>query len=268
MLKARLVSAAVMVPLVVAGILLLPTPVIALVMLLIIGGGLWEWSRMVPLQAAGMAQFAFIGAGLLLAALVWVVAPAALIMPLLFAAFLWWLWVLYWLSHPEFSAPRGLKIVAGYLVTLPAWVALVVLHGRPVDGPLITLYLLVLIWLADSGAYFSGRRWGNRKLAPVISPGKTREGVYGAIAASAAFALVAGLLYSHSLVWTAGLVLVSIVAVMFSIVGDLLESLMKRQSGIKDSSQLIPGHGGILDRIDSLTAAAPVFLLGLQWMRL
>lgn len=267
MLKARLISAAVMVPLVVAGILLLPTPAIALIMALIIGAGLWEWSRMVPLQAT-MAQFAFIGAGLLLAGLVWIVSPAAVISPLLFAAFLWWLWVLYWLTHPAFSAQPGLKIVAGYLVMLPAWAALVVLHGRAADGPLITLYLLVVVWLADSGAYFSGRRWGNRKLAPVISPGKTWEGVYGAIAASALFALVAGLLYSHSMVWTAGLMLVSIVAVMFSIVGDLLESLMKRQSGIKDSSQLIPGHGGILDRIDSLTAAAPVFLLGLQWMQL
>jgi phosphatidate cytidylyltransferase len=256
-----------MVPLVVAGILLLPTPVIALVTALIIGAGLWEWSRMVPLQA-GMAQFAFIGAGLLLAGLVWVMTPVALITPLLFAAFLWWLWVLYWLTHPELSAQPWLKIVAGYLVMLPAWAALVVLHERPADGPLITLYLLVLIWLADSGAYFSGRRWGRRKLAPVISPGKTREGVYGAIAASAMFALVAGLLYSHAAVWTAGLILVSIVTVMFSIAGDLFESLMKRQVGIKDSSHIIPGHGGILDRIDSLTAAAPVFLLGLQWMRL
>jgi phosphatidate cytidylyltransferase len=256
-----------MVPLVVAGILLLPTPVIALVMALIIAGGLWEWSRMVPLQA-GMAQFAFIGTGLLLAGLIWVVTPAAVITALLFAAFLWWLWVLYWLSHPELPAQPWLKIVAGYLVMLPAWAALVVLHGRTADGPLITLYLLVVVWLADSGAYFSGRRWGKRKLAPVISPGKTREGVYGAIVVSAVFALVAGLLYSHSVVWTAGLMLVSTVAVMFSIVGDLLESLMKRQSGIKDSSHIIPGHGGILDRIDSLTAAAPVFLLGLQWMRL
>lgn len=267
MLKARLISAAVMVPLVVAGILLLPTPVIALVTVLIIGGGLWEWSRMVSLQA-GMAQFAFIGAGLLLAGLIWVMTPAVLITPLLFAAFLWWLWVLYWLTHPELPAQPWLKIAAGYLVMLPAWAALVVLHGRTADGPLITLYLLVLVWLADSGAYFSGRRWGKRKLAPVISPGKTREGVYGAIAVSAVFALLAGLLYGHSVVWTAGLILVSIVTVMFSIAGDLLESLMKRQAGIKDSSHIIPGHGGILDRIDSLTAAAPVFLLGLQWMQL
>lgn len=267
MLKTRLISAAVMVPLVVAGILLLPTPAIALVTVAIIGGGLWEWSRMVPLPA-GIAQLAFIGVGLLLAGLVWTMTPAALITPLLIVAFLWWLWVLYWLSHPQLAAPRTLKIIAGYLVTLPAWAALVVLHGRPADGPLITLYLLVLVMLADSGAYFSGRRWGSRKLAPVISPGKTWEGVYGAIATSAVFALVAGLSYSHSLTWTTGLVLVSIVTVMFSIVGDLFESLMKRQRGIKDSSQLIPGHGGIFDRIDSLTAAAPVFLLGLQWMQL
>jgi phosphatidate cytidylyltransferase len=261
-----------MVPLVIGGILLLPTPVLAAVMALIIAGGLWEWSRMVPLHT-GTARTAFLIIGLALAGLIWSMSPAAVITSLLLAAFLWWLWVLYWLAHFEITAQlstraTALKLAGGYLVMLPAWTALIVLHERTEDGPLITLFLLVVVWLADSGAYFSGRRWGNRKLAPVVSPGKTWEGVYGAVATSGIFALVAGLLYSHSVLWTAGLVLVSMVTVMFSVAGDLLESLMKRQCGIKDSGNIIPGHGGILDRIDSLTAAAPVFLLGLHWMRL
>jgi phosphatidate cytidylyltransferase len=261
-----------MVPLVVGGILLLPTPVLAVVLALIIAGGLWEWSRMVPLHT-GTARTAFLVTGLALAGLIWSMSPAAVITPLLLAAFLWWLWVLFWLTHFEITAQpstraTALKLAGGYLVMLPAWTALIVLHERTEDGPLITLFLLVVVWLADSGAYFAGRRWGKRKLAPVVSPGKTWEGVYGAVATSGIFALVAGLFYSHSVLWTAGLVVVMMVTVMFSIAGDLLESLMKRQCGIKDSGNIIPGHGGILDRIDSLTAAAPVFLLGLHWMQL
>jgi len=261
-----------MVPLVIGAILLLPTPVLALVLALIIAGGLWEWSRMVPLYT-GMARLVFLLAGMALAGLIWWITPAVAITPLLLVALLWWLFVLFWLAHPEITAPLSsriitLKVVGGYLALLPAWAALVVLHARTQDGPLITLYLLVVVWLADSGAYFAGRRWGSRKLAPVISPGKTWEGVYGAVASSGIFALAAGLLYSQSIQWTASLVVITMVTVMFSIAGDLLESLMKRQCGIKDSGHIIPGHGGILDRIDSLTAAAPVFLLGLHWMQL
>lgn len=272
MLKARLISAAIMVPLVVAGILWLPNGYLALFLALVIGGGFWEWSRMVPLQDIP-ARLAVTGAGLALAGLIWLLSPQRVAGPLLGTALLWWLWVLYWLSRPDIgreasAGSRTLKLVAGALVLLPAWTALVVLHGRDGDGPLLTLFLLVVIWLADSGAYFAGRQWGRRKLAPAISPGKTREGVYGALLASGLFALAAGLGYSGSVSWATGLMGVSLVTVMFSIVGDLLESLMKRHCGIKDSSNLIPGHGGILDRIDSLTAAAPVFLLGLYWMQL
>jgi phosphatidate cytidylyltransferase len=125
-----------------------------------------------------------------------------------------------------------------------------------------------MVWLADSGAYFAGRRWGRTRLAPVISPGKTWEGVLGGIVASAIAVLLAGYWYSRSLEWTLTLVSVALLAVMFSIVGDLLESLMKRQAGIKDSGSIIPGHGGVLDRIDSLTAAAPMFLAGILWFGL
>jgi phosphatidate cytidylyltransferase len=271
-LKTRLISAAIMIPLVVGGILLLPTEGVALILALILGIGLWEWARMVPLQSVP-SRLLYPAIGLLLMWLAWLVPLAAMIDGLLVAALLWWLGALYWISRAEISIRpsvpvRVMKSVIGLVVMLPAWAALVMLHGREQDGPLLTLFLLVLIWLADSGAYFSGRRWGRSKLAPVVSPGKTWQGVYGGLVASGLFALPVGLLYSGSLRWTAGLVLVALLAVMFSIVGDLLESLMKRQCGIKDSSHIIPGHGGILDRIDSLTAAAPVFLLGLYWLEL
>ena len=272
MLKTRLASAAIMVPLVVGGVLYLPTAGVALVLALVMAVGLWEWSGMIPL-ASGPARIAYpAGVGALMA-LVWAAPLDRVIVPLLLLAFVWWLAALFWLVRPGFGAQsthavRVLKGIAGVLVTLPCWASFVALHGREDHGPVISLALLVMVWLADSGAYFAGKRWGRNKLAPVISPGKTWEGVLGGIAASAIAVLLAGYWYSRSLEWTLTLAPVALLAVMFSIVGDLLESLMKRQAGIKDSGSIIPGHGGVLDRIDSLTAAAPMFLTGMLWFGL
>lgn len=273
MLRARLVSAAILVPLVVAGVLYLPTVGIALVLALVLGAGLWEWGAMIPLLPT-TARAIYVLAVMLLMAIAWAAPLERVIAPLLLLAGLWWLAALFWLVNPGFgahsttSAVRILKGIAGVLVSLPCWAAFVSLHGRESQGPEFCLALLLLIWLADSGAYFTGKRWGRTKLAPVVSPGKTWEGVLGGIVTSLIAALAVAYWYSRSLPWTLTLVAVALLAVMFSIVGDLLESLMKRQVGIKDSGRLIPGHGGVLDRIDSLTAAAPVFLMGLLWFGL
>jgi phosphatidate cytidylyltransferase len=268
----RLVSAAIMVPVVVGGILYLPTAGVALALGLVMGAGLWEWARMIPLHSA-TARIAYPAALVALMALFWMMPLERVINAVLLAAFVWWLAALYWLVHPAFgvqptAAVRLVKGIAGALVMLPSWAAFIDLHAREDHGPLICLALLVLVWLADSGAYYAGRRWGRTKLAPLISPGKTREGMIGGILASAVYMLIAGYWYSRSIKWTLTLGLVSVLVAMFSIVGDLVESLMKRQAGIKDSGQIIPGHGGILDRIDSLTAAAPMFLLGMLWFKL
>ncbi len=272
MLKTRLASAAILVPLVVGGVLYLPTAGIALMLALVMGVGLWEWGGMIPL-GSGAARIAYPVGVAALMALVWAAPLDRVIEPLLLLAFIWWLAVLYWLTRPGFGVQptrgvRLLKGIAGVLVMLPSWASFVALHAREEHGPVISLALLVLVWLADSGAYFAGHRWGRTRLAPVISPGKTWEGALGGILTSVICALLAGYWYSRSLGWTLALALVALLAVMFSIVGDLLESLMKRQAGIKDSSHIIPGHGGILDRIDSLTAAAPLFLLGMLWFGL
>ncbi len=272
MLKTRLISAAIMVPLVVAGVLYLSTDIFALALGLVMAAGLWEWSRLVPLH--GMtARLAYITVVLLLIGLLWLVQPETYIGPILIAAVAWWLWALYWVTRPQIGAlasplTHSLKMAAGVLVMVPAWVALVVLHGNDNYGPVLVLIVLVMTWLADSGAYFAGKQWGRTRLAPLVSPGKTREGVYGGLLASLVFAAVAGGFYSHSYKWTLAFMLVSLLAMMFSVVGDLLESLMKRQSGIKDSGSIIPGHGGVLDRIDSVVAAAPMFLVGLRWLNL
>jgi len=271
-LRARLISAAIMVPLVVYGVLALPLHLFALLLGLVLVAGAWEWGHLVP-PASSVLRLGFCAAVAGLMWLLWQTGLDAAIDWLLPLAVLWWLFVLYWLTHPQLCAqPRaactGFKMLAGILVLVPAWAALAVLHGSGPDGPVLTLGLMIMVWLADSGAYFAGRRWGRTKLAPVISPGKTREGAWGGLLASLLFALLAGALYSHSLRWTLACMLAVLLAMLFSIAGDLLESLMKRQSGIKDSGHLIPGHGGILDRLDSLLAAAPLFLAGFRWLDL
>jgi phosphatidate cytidylyltransferase len=142
------------------------------------------------------------------------------------------------------------------------WFALSWIRLRP-DGSWLILLLLLIVWAADTGAYFAGMKFGKRKLAPHISPGKTRAGFAGGLIAGPLVALLAASLMPLAEVDPAGLVLLSILTVLASVGGDLLISLHKRTSGYKDSGNLLPGHGGVLDRLDSLLAAAPFFLLGL-----
>jgi phosphatidate cytidylyltransferase len=165
----------------------------------------------------------------------------------------WTLIVPLWLSWRwEIKNPFILAMV-GTIVLLPTWVALVTLRN---SGPWILLGVMTVVWIADSAAYFAGRKFGMHKLAPAISPGKTWEGVMGAgialaLYASAISAAIVGLRIAGALFLTASLL-------YFSILGDLFESWMKRVAGVKDSGKILPGHGGILDRIDALTAALPI----------
>jgi len=272
-LKYRLLSALVLVPLVVLAVLRLDVGNFALLAALMVLLGSWEWSALIPLRAPLVrAGYLLLTLGLL--ALTWHFARhEALVNSALWLAMLWWLFALFWITRPEMGSGESrahslLKAALGVGLFISTWLALVVLHSRPDQGPHWVLYLLVLVWVADSGAFFAGRQWGHTRLAPAVSPGKTWEGVMGA--------LVACSLYAFGYAWYLGLqgsmqasfVLVCLVTVLFSVAGDLLESLMKRQRGVKDSGTLIPGHGGILDRIDSLLAAAPVFLFGLRWIEL
>lgn len=272
MLKARLISAAILVPLVVFGVLRLETQYFAIILAVILCAASWEWSRLVSLESVTLRVPYTAAVGLLLW-LLWQVTPERILFPLLAVACTWWLFALFWLTRPQLCSMRSagctvLKLCAGLLVMLPPWAGLVALHRHGEQGPELTLVLLVMVWLADSGAYFAGRRFGRHKLAPVISPGKTREGVYGGLLVSLLFAAAAGWWLSHSAPWTAAFCMVALLAILFSVAGDLLESLMKRQSGCKDSGSIIPGHGGVFDRIDSLVAAVPVFLGGFLWLGL
>lgn len=267
-LAKRVATAVVLIPAVILAVLFLPTAYLAICFAAIALVGGLEWGNLAGISGR-YPQTLYL---LILAFCLW--GAYQLVE---YSWFRYWfflivaaMWVviaisLFGFTHIEKAAPGPGKIrmLLGPVVLTPLWTAIVVLHGNFADGPSYVLFLLVLIWVADSGAYFAGRRFGKRKLAPVISPGKSWEGVYGALLG----AIICGLLLSWYLSDIAGvywLVPVCIFTVLMSVVGDLFESIMKRIADMKDSGTLLPGHGGVLDRIDSLTAAAPVFLFGLQ----
>ncbi len=280
MLKQRLLTVAILLPLFVWCVLALPTRYFALIIAFIVLVGAWEWARLMGLRAYAhrVAWMGLVLAMLLLS--IWLVTLPGMRHAILVGAMLWWFVALLWIRRfgqaPAAAAdparvagvrfpPQALLGILGIVVLVPPWLALVILHGSALSGPSFVMLLMLLVWGADSGAYFAGRRWGHRLLAPRVSPGKTWEGVYGALATTAVIAAGAGFWFGLGWMSFISLALLALVTVLFSIVGDLFESMIKRLAGVKDSGQLLPGHGGMLDRIDSITAAAPVFVLGLLW---
>ncbi len=262
MLKQRLATGTVFILFAVTAILWLPSFYFGLGLALLIAIGAWEW--------AGLTGFKTLAGRTVYCLLILIcLGLAASYVPLklvLIAACLWWLISLVGiLQYPSggFLWANGLiSALAGISILVPPWIALMALHETDGLGPYFVLFLLVLIWLADTAAYFSGRRWGSAKLAPRVSPGKTWEGLWGAMLAAMLYALVSGIIVFNGFA-VVMFMLLCLTTLLFSVLGDLLESMFKRQAGVKDSGSLLPGHGGILDRIDSLTAAAPVFVLGL-----
>ncbi|MGZ5039984.1 MAG: phosphatidate cytidylyltransferase [Usitatibacter sp.] len=234
----------------------------------------WEWSRMSGLAARGQAIFLFLSGAV--GALFWLLYardPERLFTPaasaaFVFSAIFWIVAAPAWLvKHARPPAPAC--AAAGWLVVWPTWFAFVVLHDV---SPWLLLAIAALVWVADIAAYFAGRRFGKRKLAPRISPGKTWEGVYGALAGVAVYGLaLAWIGHARATPNSAifeGLVVPVLLCMLLltalGVVGDLFESWMKRGAGLKDSSSLLPGHGGVLDRIDALTSTLPVAALALS----
>jgi phosphatidate cytidylyltransferase len=258
-LRARIVTALLLAALVIGVLLWLPPLVaVALITLAIFAAG-WEWAGFARIGRAGRLGYAVAIVVTLVVVDLLTRDPQWLEL-LLRATALWWLVAFAWLALRAQAGGRVAALVVGFLVLVPAGLGLSRLVLLEPDGRVLLLYLVVLIAAADVGAYFGGRRFGRRKLAPHVSPGKTWEGFASGMLAAAAVAVAgAGLLGRPLVAWLGLCVLVALV----SVVGDLTESMFKRHAGLKDSSGLLPGHGGVLDRIDSLTAAAPVFLLGL-----
>lgn len=265
MLKQRIITASILAVLIIWAVLKLPVAGFGVVLLAVILPGAWEWTRLAGLQKT-RDRGLYVGGILALILVAWPLLDSAVFVnSLLVLSVLGWCGALLWLrrytAYPERQDQPWQRGIAGGVVLVVPWVAFMGLRSE--FGPGYVLFLFLLVWAADVGAYFAGRRWGRRKLAPAISPGKTWEGVAGASAATLILGLLGAALLGEGARWPA-FVAVCLVTVGFSIVGDLFESMIKRQCGVKDSGSLLPGHGGVLDRVDSLTAAAPVFLLGLS----
>jgi phosphatidate cytidylyltransferase len=261
-LRKRITTAATLIALLLAVLFWLPAFATVVLLTLVVLMGAWEWSAFLkwtdPWARSGFVALVAI---LLPVARVITRTPAGL-EALLAAALLWWLVALAWIV----IAPRRVRpwsaALAGLLSLVPAWLALIRLRYTA-HGAEWVLFALVLVWMADIGAYFCGRRFGRRRLAPSVSPGKTWEGALGGLAASGIVAVIGGAWFRLPL---EQFLVLCLAAVAFSIVGDLTESLLKRFAGMKDSGTLFPGHGGVMDRIDSVTGAAPVLLLGLTFL--
>ncbi len=270
MLKQRILTALVLAPLALWGIWASPLPVFAAILAVIFALAGWEWARLSGLAGVS-GRIAYVALLLLgMAGLYFGLTVDNLALAVFVLALVWWSMALMMvLSFPQGSEMwrrSGLaRGIAGLFILLPAWLALVVLHGQVEDGPGWVILLVMLVWAADTGAYFAGRALGRHKLAPKVSPGKTWEGAAGGLLLALLIALLGSLWLSPGGGMVAFVVLV-LLTIAISVLGDLVESLFKRITDIKDSGGLLPGHGGMLDRIDSLTAAAPLFVLGMVWL--
>ncbi|MCK5916849.1 MAG: phosphatidate cytidylyltransferase [Cocleimonas sp.] len=262
MLKQRVITGVLLALAVLLGVLLLPSSlfaVISMIVLITLAG--WEWANLTGFKHE-KPRSNFIALLLLIAVIsyLWTATHWTLII----IGALWWAYALTLLysyqGDKSFQNKAWLLPISSLWILIPAWLSLIELHAQT---PVLVLYLIFLVAIADSSAYFAGKMMGLTKLAPNLSPGKTIEGFKGGLFGSGIWALLAcfyfGYSFGHSLIF----ILLSLLVAAISVAGDLYESLLKREAGEKDSGTILPGHGGILDRVDGLLAALPVFTLGL-----
>jgi phosphatidate cytidylyltransferase len=260
-LRARIATALLLAALVIIVLLYLSPKVAGVLIAIAIFAAGWEWAGFAELTSKPARLAYAAGIVLVLAGAEVLSRDPAQLEVLLRVAAAWWLIAFVWLAvRAQAGGPVAAGVV-GFLVLVPAGLGLAHLVALQPHGQVLVLYLLVLIAAADVGAYFGGRTFGRLKLAPHVSPGKTWEGFAAGMLAAGAVGAAGALLFEVPF-WP-WLLLCELVALV-SVVGDLTESMFKRHVGLKDSGSLLPGHGGVLDRIDSLTAAAPTFLLGLM----
>jgi phosphatidate cytidylyltransferase len=262
--KLRLISALVLLPIVVISILKLPNIYVAIASAVVFAIAAWEWLRMTVIKTAAVRL-------LLLSLLIFVACD---LVALGFVGhWVYWLSITWWVVGLIGICyyPLGQRIwqalllqpLIGLLMFVPAWLAFNQLHAQTPNGPIWVLLGCSLIWGADIGAYCTGKLWGKAKLVEHVSPGKTWVGFYGALITGCLLMTAFYVVYKPSFGYVYALWL-ALLTVVFSVIGDLVESLFKRVYGFKDSGNIIPGHGGMYDRIDSMLAAFPVYVLGLQ----
>ena len=275
MLRQRILTALILMPLVILAVLWLPHIWFTLAVTAILLLGAWEWTHIAGIESTSWRLNYVISISLLIAAVTWLLhTHQSWLLALLVIIVSGWIIALVSVIRinaiPILLTTVGkgrysclIKSICGYFILTGTFIGLIGIRQDHTDGPQLVLALLILIWVADSAAYFTGRAVGKHKLAVHISPGKSWEGVLGAIVAVAITAYIVGVIFDLTAIEQVRFQIVCLLSAAFSILGDLTESLFKRLAGVKDSGRILPGHGGVMDRIDSLTAAAPVFLLGL-----
>jgi len=260
MLKTRLITSVVSLVILGAVLFVVPAVIAKLVIAAVIIVGAWEWSGFLGLSG-NVTRYAYVAVIAALMAVMLFVIPE-MSDSLLQLACVWWFVAFIWTFAFPTPIPAAVRWLCGVLVLVPLFVALLFLYSL---APQYLVFALLIVWAADMGAYFAGKQFGRVKLAPSISPGKTWEGVFGGLFMVVIFALV----WAHYAELRVAVLLPFCLAVgAVSVVGDLTVSMFKRTAGVKDSGTLFPGHGGVLDRVDSVAAAAPLFALGITWLGL
>jgi len=281
LLKLRIITALILAPATIASIFYLPLPYFSALMLVIMGIGAWEWGPLMGFSNK-RRRLAFVTVTTVLIGALWYCFPLLemwlsssnlqdSIIYILWLAVAWWvlsatLTFLYPRYSKFWSSHRSVRGVFGWLTLVPTWLAFIVLRSSEYQtdvyqGAQLIMFLFLMVWSADIGAYFVGKAFGKHKLLPNVSPGKTMEGFLGGVAMACILVTVAGLSMNFTAEQFYLILPITILITTVSVLGDLNESMFKRQAGIKDSGSILPGHGGILDRIDSLTATAPIYAL-------
>jgi phosphatidate cytidylyltransferase len=259
MLKQRVLTAIVALAVLALVMFVVPAVVARIAITFLMLGAAWEWSGFIFSQENKRRIFYVLFIAILIAVIFFELPDARLVDIVFKISLAWWMAALAWMFFFPTPIAKSVAWICGALVIVPAWLALDLLY---LQTPGLLLFALLIVWVADIGAYFVGKGFGRVKLAPQISPGKTWEGVFGGVSAVMVLAVLGSLAFEIEI---AVIVPFCLAVAMISIVGDLTVSMFKRHSGVKDSGNLFPGHGGVLDRIDSVTAAAPLFALGLSW---
>jgi len=280
MLKLRVITALILFPLAVCAILFLPEPAFAAFVGFIVLLGAYEWAGFARFPSV-LAKMAYVLIATVIIFSIWLMNFVLSVGIMNNIALGFWVFALVLLAGfpKQFKFWRTTNLlvaITGLLLLTLTWYALISLHAvkelsfaqTTISGPYLVLSVMMLVWIADTGAYFSGKRFGKNKLAPKISPGKTIEGVFGGLILVIIIVCLFTLYHGGNTQDYLYIIAISTVSVIFSVIGDLMESMYKRQANIKDSSNLLPGHGGVLDRIDSISAAGPIFFIALSWLYL